>query len=116
MHFEADKKPEIADDSSLVKPPTSERRGKKRKRIFTTGSIEDEEGAALPTSWDRKLQPVGGTATVLFVDRASMEAALKAAKRKRKEGDEILWGSGVEEKLPKLGSSSKLSILVETPF
>lgn len=117
VYFEADKKRAIADDdSSLMNPPTNERRGKKRKRVFTNGSFEDEEGAALPTSWDRKLQPIGGTATVLFVDRASMEAVLKEAKKKRKEGDEILWGSGVEEKLPKLGSSSKPSIRVEIPF
>ena len=116
VHFEADKKRAIADESPSMTRPTDERRGKKRKRTFTNSSIEDEEGASLPTSWDRKLQPVGGTATVLFVDRASMEAALKEARKKRKEGDEILWTSGVEEKLPKLGSSSKPNIRGENLF
>ena len=116
VHFEADKKRAIADDGSSMNPPTNEKRGKKRKRIFTNGLIEDEEGAGLPTSWDRKLQPVGGTATVLFVDRASMEAALKEARKKCKEKDEIMWTSGVEEKLPQLGSSSKPRIRGKIPF
>ena len=117
VHFEADRKRATADDGSSMNPPTDARKGKKRKRIFTNNnSIEDEEGAALPTSWDRKLQPVGGTATVLFVDRASMEAVLKEARKKRKEGDEIIWTSGAEEKLPKLGSSSKSIIRREILF
>ena len=115
VHFEADKKQAIAEDGSSTNPPSHERRGKKRKRIFTSGPIEDEEGAGLPTTWDRKLQPMGGTATVLFVDRASMEAVLKEARKKRKEGDGIPWTCEVEEKLPKLGSSRKPSVRREIP-
>lgn len=105
VHFEADKKPAISDDSAMLNPVTSNRKGKKRKRVTTTGPIEEEEGASLPTSWDRKLQRNGGTATVIFVDRASMEAVIREVKRKQKEGREILWGSGIEEKLPQLGSA-----------
>ena len=105
VHFEADKKPATGDDSAMLNPATSAKNSKKRKRVTTHGPIEEEEGASLPTTWDRKLQRNGGTATVLFVDRASMEAVIKEVKRTQKEEREILWGSGVEEKLPKLGSS-----------
>lgn len=105
--FEADKKRGYGDEGAVLEPATHEKRGNKRKRVAENGPIEDYEGAALPETWDRKLQHIGGTAVVLFVDKASMDAALKEAKKKRKEGRQIVWGEGVEEKLPKLGSTSR---------
>lgn len=107
VHFEADRKRASTDIGAGMNHPSSERRGKKRKRVSMNGPIEEEEGVGLPASWDRKLQRNGGTATVVFVDRASMAAVLKEATKKRKEGRDIVWGNGVEEKLPRLGSSSK---------
>jgi ribosomal RNA-processing protein 7 len=83
--------------------------GKKRKRdIWDDGLDEVEE---LPKTWDRELHKSGSNATVLFVDRASMESALKGAKKwavKAQKGDVkryLLWGDGVSEKVPPLGSA-----------
>ncbi|KAI9817268.1 MAG: Ribosomal RNA-processing protein 7 [Pycnora praestabilis] len=86
--------------------------GKKRKR--PTISIEDEEKeleslAPLPSTWDRELHHSGSTAVVIFVDRASAEAALKAVRRLRKSKKTITWGEGVEGKLPRLGSERYLN-------
>ena len=83
-----------------------EKRGKKRKRHSDLGAIEDLEGAALPPTWDRDLQVNGGTAVIVFVDRASREAALKAVRKVTKHKKDITWGKGLEHSLPALGSTS----------
>ena len=107
MQFEADKKREHYDSGVIVHPTVQGKRGKKRKRASGDIPIDEEEGTALPSVWDRRLQRNGGTAVVLFVDRASMETALKEAKKKQKVGGDTIWDDGVDEKLPKLGSASK---------
>lgn len=92
-------------DSSNQKPAN---RGKKRKRgSGGVAALDNAEGSALPSTWDRDLQVNGLTAVVLFVDRASMDAALKAAKSARKERKDLIWGEGMEGKVPALGSASE---------
>lgn len=82
------------------------KKSKKRKRGSSGGIIEDMEDAALPSVWDRDLHTNGLTAVIVFVDRASMDAALKAVKSIRKERREPIWGEGLEGKVPLLGSAS----------
>ena len=65
--------------------------------------MEEEEDTALPPTWDRELRSRGLTAVVLFVDRASMEAALRAVKSARTQKKQPTWGGMVEEHLPPLG-------------
>ena len=89
-----------------------EKRGKKRKRAAAAEPIEEYGNTTLPRRWDRILQPIGGTAVVVFVDRASMDAALKAVKGLRKERRELVWAKGIEDQLPALGSESSSPILV----
>ena len=89
--------------------PKQDKKGKKRKRESDGTDLEDAEGSALPSTWDRNLQYKGLTAVVLFVDRASMDAALRAAKALRKERIEPVWGEGIEDKVPALGSASWFS-------
>lgn len=89
-----------------VAPAVQTKKGKKRKRAEIQ-SMEEVEGAELPEVWDRELHRSGSTAVVLFVDRASMKASFKAAKKAAKGGKEIVWGQGVEEKVPRLGSERK---------
>lgn len=83
-----------------------EKKGKKRKRESESIDIDLVQGAELPSTWDRDLQTHGFTAVVLFVDQASMEAALKAAKSVRKQSKKIIWGEGTEGKVPALGYAS----------
>ena len=87
------------------------KKGKKRKRGDGGSNIQNMKSAALPSTWDRELQTDGLTAVVLFVDRSSMDAALKAVKASRKEHKDIVWGEGVDGKAPALGSASKFSKL-----
>ena len=91
-----------------IRAPVVRHTGKKRKR-----SDDDEEIGAqvgpLPETWDRQLHRSGGTAVVRFVDRASAEMALREARRAVKSGKEIIWGAGVEGKVPPLGSSRYLA-------
>lgn len=91
---------------SAAAEPAKVKKGKKRKRDFERGNIEELEGTALPTTWDRELRKDGRTAVVLFVDRLSMETAYKAVKKVQKEGTMPIWGEGLEGKVPSLGSAS----------
>ncbi len=83
-----------------------DKKGKKRKRGSEGENMNNMEGAALPSTWDRHLQTDGLTAVVLFVDRASMDAALKGVKTTRKERIAPVWGERIEGKVPTLGSAS----------
>ncbi|KAI4240632.1 MAG: hypothetical protein L6R40_004999 [Gallowayella cf. fulva] len=94
---------------SAAAEPAKVKKGKKRKRDFERGNIEELEGTALPTTWDRELRKDGRTAVVLFVDRLSMETAYKAVKKVQKEGTMPIWGEGLEGKVPSLGSARYLN-------
>lgn len=98
-------------------PPTTQgnlvpaRTSKKRKRETSDElqSLLDQVG--LPSTWDRQLQRSGARAVVVFVDKPSMEASLKAAIRcsgaavvaaaSKKKGDgaaaTIVWGEGITD-------------------
>lgn len=93
----------------------TEKKGKKRKRGSDGGKIEAIDGAALPSTWDRDLQSNGLTAVVMFVDRVSMDTALKALKRVRKEKKIPVWGKGVKADVPALGSASTFDHLIPRP-
>ncbi|TKA77744.1 hypothetical protein B0A55_04180 [Friedmanniomyces simplex] len=83
------------------------KRGRKRKRgveNYEAGAAGQEVGR-LPEVWDREVHSSGGTAVVTFVDKASAEMAVKEARRAAKSGRQIVWGAGVEGKLPPLGSA-----------
>lgn len=85
-------------------------KGKKRKRGAEDGTTSTgEEVGLLPEVWDREVHRSGGTAVVRFVDRPSAELALREAKRAVKSGREIIWGAGVEGKVPPLGSARYLA-------
>ena len=84
--------------SAMVKP--AQPPSKKRKRV------EEEDAAMeLPPSWDRDIQRSGSAAIVIFVDKPSMEVALKHVKRAAKTRTELLWAQS-EDRLPALGSQS----------
>ncbi|PLB37714.1 putative ribosomal small subunit assembly protein [Aspergillus candidus] len=79
---------------------------KKRKRVTADELQGQLEGIELPATWDRALHKSGAHAIVVFVDRPAREASLKAVKKAagRKQGKEgIVWGEGVEGRLPALG-------------
>ncbi len=95
-------------DSTPARNPHHEnaptpKNSKKRKRV-TSSELELElEDVSLPPTWGRTIHPSGSHAVVLFIDRPSMEASLKAAKRAAKLRSTITWGDGIEDKIPPLG-------------
>lgn len=95
-------------DSTAASSPSSKnaqptKHGKKRKRI-TSSELELElEAATLPDTWARNIHLSGCHAVVVFVDKTSMEASLKAARKATKLGTTIIWGKGIEDRLPPLG-------------
>jgi ribosomal RNA-processing protein 7 len=95
-------------DPTAASSPSSEnaqptKHSKKRKRL-TSSELELElEAATLPDPWDRNIHLSGCHAVVVFVDQTSMEASLKAARKATKLGTTIIWGKGIENKLPPLG-------------
>ena len=106
VQFEGQRRKGSGVNETSATKVTQNRKSKKRKRGSSKGVIESIEGASLPSVWDRELQTNGLTAVVLFVDRASMDAALKAVKSTRKESREPVWGVELDGKIPALGSAS----------
>ncbi|KAE8349036.1 ribosomal small subunit assembly protein [Aspergillus coremiiformis] len=78
-------------------------KSKKRKRVTADELQNQLDGIRLPSTWDRELQKSGAHAVVVFVDKPSMEASIKAAKKAAKKDTEIVWGEGIEDRLPELG-------------
>ena len=106
VQFEGQRRNGSGMEEASAPTATQNKKSKKRKRGSGGSNTEDMGGAALPSVWDRDLQTNGLTAVVLFVDRASMDAALKAVRSTRKERREPVWGEGVDDKVPALGSAS----------
>ena len=87
--------------------PTSNKKRKRSKGLDYERELE--LATALPAVWDRELRSNGRTAVVRFVDRSSMETALKAVKAVRRQNSNPIWGEGVQDKLPPLGSARKIT-------
>ncbi|KAI9825657.1 MAG: Ribosomal RNA-processing protein 7 [Thelocarpon impressellum] len=94
----------IVSKPAAAPPVLSQGKSKKRKR---DDIVEDASLGSLPEIWDRDLRRSGGTALIIFVDKASLEAGMKGL---RKWGRKALrWGGPVEEKIPALGSARYLA-------
>lgn len=76
---------------------------KKRKRVTADDLQNQLDQIELPSTWDRQLQKSGAHAVVVFVDKASKEASLKAVYKATKKNINIVWGEGIEDRLPPLG-------------
>jgi len=90
--------------SAMVKsaaPPS-----KKRKR-----AEEDDAATELPPTWDRDIQRSGSAAIVVFVDKPSMEVALKHVKRAAKARIELAWATR-EDQLPLGSQSTSIAVCV----
>ena len=105
MQFESQRKKDAGAGEFFTSLARLKKKGKKRKRESEGGVSNRVNGMALPVTWDRDLQMNGLTAVILFVDRASMDAALKAMKIRRKDPLLPVWGEFVEAKVPCLGYS-----------
>ncbi|MCJ1388735.1 Ribosomal RNA-processing protein 7 [Xylographa bjoerkii] len=84
----------------------------KRKRAGEAGEgarLDQMDEMRLAETWDRPIWHSGSNAVVVFVDRTSMEAVVKAVRRVRKAGESIVWGDGMETKMPVLGSQRYLN-------
>lgn len=78
-------------------------KSKKRKRVTTEEAEAGLDAYSLPQIYDTQLHVSGATAIVVFVDRPSMELTLKCARKAAKNGESIVWGAGIEDRLPELG-------------
>jgi ribosomal RNA-processing protein 7 len=104
--FENEKRPSTL--TTLVETTMKKDKNLKRKRGIEEKSMESTVGQ-LPKVWDRDLHRSGSTAVVVMVDQKSVDAALKAIRKVHKSGTYPVWGAGVEEKVPKLGSQRYLT-------
>ncbi|KAK7941151.1 ribosomal small subunit assembly protein [Apiospora aurea] len=80
---------------------------KKRKREEEEEAqrIRDEVAAEMPSTWSRPLHRSGGSAVVLLADERSVDIVLKAVKKLHKTKQYPVWGEGVGDKAPALGST-----------
>ena len=111
VRFEGQRGSDGHEEDVTVGEQRLEQKGKKRKRGAKGIGSGHIEGAELPATWDRNLLKGNFTAVVLFVDKSSADVALKAVKKAQKENKEPIWGEGVEDKVPPLGSASMLDHL-----
>ena len=96
-----------------IAPIAQARIGKKsmkRKRGVDETRVDHMDEMRLPETWDRPMWHSGSNAVVIFVDRTSMEAVVKAVRRVQKSGDKIIWGDGMEGRVPDLGLQRELSL------
>lgn len=80
---------------------------RKRKLMDVEAEEErarDELAAQLPPIWTRSLRRSGGTAVVLLADDRSVQLVLKAAEKARKSSRYPVWGEGLADEVPQLGS------------
>lgn len=103
VYFEGEEKKGHEPTEALPAHPGNMKKSKKRKRSVVERSTDEIETAKLPPTWDRSLHCVGRTAVVMFVDRASADAVIKAIKTIRKQRRQLTWGECVETALPTLG-------------
>ena len=106
MRFEGEREKDHGHKEQEAVPLQTQigKKSKKRKRIAEEEDMGELEGTVLPRIWDRDVWRAGSTAVIVFVDKASMEAVLKAVRKVRKSREKIVWGEGVEGKMPALGS------------
>ena len=107
VEFEEETKKVIAEAAANIGDQHGANTGKagrkrKRGRVDPDEEIENQT-TLLPRLWDRELQKSGGHAVVVFVDKASADAAMKAVKKAARVQKSITWGLGLDEKLPRLG-------------
>lgn len=79
---------------------------RKRKRDESDSDSEDEveQVARLPPTWTRELHRSGSTAVIVLADEKSVEIVLKAIAKVHKSKKYPVWGEGVKEKVPPLGT------------
>ncbi|KUI58429.1 Ribosomal RNA-processing protein 7 [Cytospora mali] len=107
IRFEADKK-----DKPVSMEPAQAARlaaiaSRKRKRGDDSDSDsedEEEQIARLPPTWTRHLHRSGSTAVIVLADEKTVDLVLKAIAKVHKSKKFPVWGQGVQEKVPLLGS------------
>ncbi|KAI1778680.1 ribosomal RNA-processing protein 7-domain-containing protein [Hypoxylon cercidicola] len=67
-------------------------------------NAKDEAAAELPSTWTRQVYESGSCAVALFADEKSAEHVLKAAKKLKKPKNYPVWGEGVKDQVPPMGS------------
>ena len=78
---------------------------KKRKREDDElQDLKEEAAARLTDIWSRKLHRSGSSAVALLADEKSVDSVLKAVRKLKKSSKYPVWGEGVKDKAPPLGS------------
>lgn len=80
---------------------------RKRKMMDVEAEEREREEAAsrLPQIWTRQLHRSSGTAVVLLADEKSVQLVLKAIAKLQKSKKYPVWGEGLADDVPSLGSS-----------
>ncbi|TPX13252.1 uncharacterized protein E0L32_006225 [Thyridium curvatum] len=79
---------------------------KKRKRDEAEEEeAQEEEAARLLETWSRPLRRSGSTAVALMADEKSADLVLKAITKLHKTKKYPVWGEGVSDKVPAMGSA-----------
>ena len=93
-----------ADPTQLAKAVQSKKRRKRNSEVALQGRLK---APTLPSTWNRSLHPQGSTAVVVFVDRSSMEAVIKAVNLAVRHQSYPTWGKDLEAQAPQLGLQSR---------
>ncbi|KAI5923901.1 ribosomal RNA-processing protein 7-domain-containing protein [Camillea tinctor] len=102
--FEHDKKASRASHEPAQAEKLAKHQKKRKREEEEVQAREEEAAAQLPDTWTRQIHQSGSSAIALFADEKSAETVLKAVKKLNKSRKYPVWGDGVKDKVPPLGS------------
>ena len=102
-------RPVTTTTTTTTTEPTVAARSEPARKRKRPGPAEKGD---LPTTWDRPLHPSGGTAVIVFVDRAGLHASLGAIRRR--QGSTLHWAAASTASVPELGSH-RMALLPRPP-
>ncbi len=77
---------------------------KRKREDEMSQNLKEEAAAQLPDTWTRKLHQSGSSAVALLADEKSVDSVMKAVRKFKKTKKYPVWGDGVKDKAPPLGS------------
>jgi Ribosomal RNA-processing protein 7 (RRP7) C-terminal domain/Rrp7 RRM-like N-terminal domain len=88
---------------SLTLAEQPKKSSKKRKRMTVNELEQSLDRHGLPDIWRNTMHMGNENVVVTFVDRPSMEASFKGARMAAKAHKRIVWGQGIEDRIPAQG-------------
>ncbi|KAM0333096.1 hypothetical protein ACHAQA_001754 [Verticillium albo-atrum] len=102
--FEGERKRRLELDPAQASKMSALVKKRKRDEQEAEERAREEETALLPEVWTRRIHKSGSSAIVLMADEKSVDQVLKAIAKAKRKNKLPVWGEGVADDTPELGS------------